>query len=723
MAVVAISDSNNRAEDFEGTPSFTSIGGGAGAGKETVTFFQGAASGSRKVVASGGAGFWVTAAATTDMTSGDNGVWLCKVLLYDSADLNSTGFRVRLGGDQSNYYEFYLADDGTQGDIDYPPKGGWLIRPINPNVTAWRDASTGSPALTAVDEFAVTAAVATGAAKSENIFMDSIDMGDGLYLVGGDSTDPDGTWQDYADDDEGTQTAGRFGHVGQIEGIFFVYGKLIMGRTSAGTVTATVFNDANRTLVFPGGRVAAGWNEIEVDLGNATTDVDFVDTVFVGRGRTNLAWYFDTISDVDAVNEELDITGHGFSTGDAVLYAKGGGSDAIGLTDATEYFVEVMTVDAIALHTTRQNAYTAATPVNLSAGSTGERHLLTRQPDTRPDLTVTGTTGVGFDATGCSFIGFRTITLTSKGTLTTCKLLGGASLDLNGGAIDGCEISGATTNHGVAYLVASSLANIDNSTFTSSGRGHAIEIDTTGTYTLTGCTFTGYGGARAQFLTSASGIDGSTEVITTTAAHGFATGDPVYYNDEGGAASVGLTDGALYYVRNLSSTTLSLHLTPSAASADVRRVNLTASGAETHSLYSGDAAIYNSSGGLVTINVDSGTTPTIRNGVGASTTVNNNTTVTLTGLRDNTEVRVYSQAVPPVELAGIENATAGTADARTFAFSIAAATVVDVRILHGASAAADGNHYQNTNIESYTIPASNASIPIQQQIDRNYNNP
>lgn len=136
-----------------------------------------------------------------------------------------------------------------------------------------------------------------------------------------------------------------------------------------------------------------------------------------------------------------------------------------------------------------------------------------------------------------------------------------------------------------------------------------------------------------------------------------------------------------------------------------------------------DAMIYNNAGGAVTINVTSGgDTPSIRNGASATTTVNNNVQVTLTGLKDNTEIRVLT-AGTTTELAGIENATAGSADARTFAFSLQAATSVDIRIIHGGTAAADGLFYEIQAIKSYSIPATDTSLPIQQVRDRNYNNP
>lgn len=260
----------------------------------------------------------------------------------------------------------------------------------------------------------------------------------------------------------------------------------------------------------------------------------------------------------------------------------------------------------------------ASTDVNWNDGVV--RSAGTKQGD----LVVSGTSGA-FDAVGCAFANLRTIDLTTGATLDGCTITDCDKLNQNGGTIDNCVVSGATTADGEAFIISDNPAAISNTAFTFSD-GHAIEIDTTGTYTFTGNTFSGYGA-----------------------------------ND------------------------------------------------------TNDAAIYNNSGGAVTINVAGGVaSPTVRNGTGASTTVNNNVTTTLTGMKDNTEVRVYT-AGTTTELAGIENATAGTADDRSFAFTLAAATNVDIRI-HNVT-------YEPVAILSFSIPSTASSIPIQQRFDRNYENP
>lgn len=128
-----------------------------------------------------------------------------------------------------------------------------------------------------------------------------------------------------------------------------------------------------------------------------------------------------------------------------------------------------------------------------------------------------------------------------------------------------------------------------------------------------------------------------------------------------------------------------------------------------------DAAIYNNSGGAITITIaGGGDVPSVRNGPGATTTINAATQVTLTGLKDNTEVRVLDNVTAEF-LDGIENATAGSPNDRSFSFSLSSGTVVDIAVFN-----IDWVLPPNNRIEDFTIPTSDASIPISQVRDRNY---
>jgi len=130
------------------------------------------------------------------------------------------------------------------------------------------------------------------------------------------------------------------------------------------------------------------------------------------------------------------------------------------------------------------------------------------------------------------------------------------------------------------------------------------------------------------------------------------------------------------------------------------------------------ASIYNNSGGLVTLNIlGGGDPPTIRNGTGSTTEVNQLVTVTLTNLREDTEIRVFDSATsnPQVELAGTENATGGSFDDREFSFSLNAGTIVDI-VVHSVV-------YESLRINNFTIPSTDSTFPVDQRFDRNYFNP
>jgi hypothetical protein len=130
------------------------------------------------------------------------------------------------------------------------------------------------------------------------------------------------------------------------------------------------------------------------------------------------------------------------------------------------------------------------------------------------------------------------------------------------------------------------------------------------------------------------------------------------------------------------------------------------------------AAILNSAAGAITISSSAGSnlqTSSYRNTGGGSVTIENNISVTFTGMKDDTQVRVELNSDNSF-VAGIENVTAGSVDNRTFTWSAAATTVVNY-VLHNFDNA--GVDYESIRVVGFTVPASDVSIPIQQRIDRN----
>jgi hypothetical protein len=148
----------------------------------------------------------------------------------------------------------------------------------------------------------------------------------------------------------------------------------------------------------------------------------------------------------------------------------------------------------------------------------------------------------------------------------------------------------------------------------------------------------------------------------------------------------------------------------SGSAAEVTLTGLTFSGYAASNGSTGNEAIYvNIASGTVTLNISGGTTPSIRT-AGATVVVNNNVTITLTGLKNPTEVRVFDAGTQTERSGtGAENVTTGS-----YAFSVPASTSIDISILSLG--------YQNTRILAYSS-ASDASIPVSQVLDRQYLNP
>jgi hypothetical protein len=115
----------------------------------------------------------------------------------------------------------------------------------------------------------------------------------------------------------------------------------------------------------------------------------------------------------------------------------------------------------------------------------------------------------------------------------------------------------------------------------------------------------------------------------------------------------------------------------------------------------------------VTISVSAGAVvPSVRKGTNFTGNVDvlaGQTTVTVTPLVTNSEVRVFSRdgsGNNDVELAGVENS--GT----SFQFTLTAGTVVNVIVFNTL--------YEPLDIYNYTVPSANSDLPVNQRFDRNY---
>jgi hypothetical protein len=125
------------------------------------------------------------------------------------------------------------------------------------------------------------------------------------------------------------------------------------------------------------------------------------------------------------------------------------------------------------------------------------------------------------------------------------------------------------------------------------------------------------------------------------------------------------------------------------------------------------SAIFNNSGANIVINISNqGDTPTVRNGAGSTTQINNPTAFTITGIISGSEVRIHADdGEPRTELAGQESVEG------TFIYSYNyGGSDVDAFLTVG-----------NVGYEWFELPITlgnaDQTQAVQQRIDRNYSNP
>jgi hypothetical protein len=120
--------------------------------------------------------------------------------------------------------------------------------------------------------------------------------------------------------------------------------------------------------------------------------------------------------------------------------------------------------------------------------------------------------------------------------------------------------------------------------------------------------------------------------------------------------------------------------------------------------------INNTSGSAVVVNVSGGGTASGVTSTGSAVTVQSAATLTLTGIVDGSEVRIYESGTIN-ELYGLESKAAGVDPA----YSYTSAQPVDI-VVHNLA-------YQYWRLNNYSLPSSDATLPVSQVFDRNYRNP
>jgi hypothetical protein len=238
-----------------------------------------------------------------------------------------------------------------------------------------------------------------------------------------------------------------------------------------------------------------------------------------------------------------------------------------------------------------------------------------------------------------------------------------------------------------------------------------------------GCTFVNMG--TFAFLANSAALNCTWRGCDQITAGGADLSGSFISGYEGTSPSPDDDEAALVWNVATSPASLLADMTFTKGTASTHAIEFGASAPQTFTLSNITFTGYNASngqldstlffrdtGGDVTwsVTIDGGTEPSYTKERAGDTVniITGSVTVTLTGLQTGSEVRVYDQGTGDA-IDGVESSST------SFAFSDTAANVVDIRIFHLS--------YLPADIEGFTIPASNTSIPVQQVFDRNYNNP
>lgn len=118
--------------------------------------------------------------------------------------------------------------------------------------------------------------------------------------------------------------------------------------------------------------------------------------------------------------------------------------------------------------------------------------IATSGANTRGRWVTTSSTSVTL--TGCSFVNMNTFGFDANTTVTSCTFRGCGQITSNGATITGSTIANSTATS--ALVAGSSVTGLSNIDFVSSGTGHGLEITGGTSHTLSGITFTNYGGGQ-----------------------------------------------------------------------------------------------------------------------------------------------------------------------------------------------------------------------------------
>lgn len=244
---MAVTSQLTSLENFNGTPTLTGYGGGAGASVNDDVIIEGAQSAGRRVDNTTDKGFGAQWTAVDLSAAGEHvKVWL---FVTQWAEVTQVQIRISSGSD----------DDHELPTAEFPSLGGFI--PV------WVDVSRapevgGSANEASITEVGVLLDIGDVGGNASNLILDEIMHGtSGLLWTG--------TGGDMADFRTFESTNAE-GNLVALNGVDFIYSRLEIG-----SATATTFTDSGFTIIFPDqSLVASDFMGVTIDLQNASTDVD-----------------------------------------------------------------------------------------------------------------------------------------------------------------------------------------------------------------------------------------------------------------------------------------------------------------------------------------------------------------------------------------------------------------------------------------------------------------
>lgn len=292
MVAIAVTFDGVRFHTADSYTNWGNYGGsGAGGSNEAPLAYQNSLASNRKQAVTGGTLGGIDydpAAGALDHNASNRRLVFIKAYVSDAFDLNtSEGLRITVGSAAADTRKYNFAGSTATNDahLAYPQQGGYILAAIDVTVTFWPITTTGAIDDTIIDYYGIQGSWITGTAKAENIAMDSIDVGTGLYLVGDTANVGFGTYVEK-DQDIKTNRWGCCSGAGNNVATWCIL------RAGGGIQ----FNDVDSVVAFRDGYHGAGLTGVlhELDTAGATFTMG---ALLIGEGKLYNAGAIDTRPD------------------------------------------------------------------------------------------------------------------------------------------------------------------------------------------------------------------------------------------------------------------------------------------------------------------------------------------------------------------------------------------------------------------------------------------